>query len=71
MTSQQIHYVIALSEERSFSKAAERLYISQPALSQFIKNVEKDVGMPLFDRGTNTIQLTPAGEIYLKMAKLK
>ncbi len=69
MTSQQIHYVIALSEERSFSKAAERLYISQPALSQFIKNVEKDVGMPLFDRGTNPIQLTPAGEIYLKMAK--
>lgn len=69
MTSQQIQYVIALAEEKNFSKAAERLFISQPALSQFIKNVEKEVGMPLFDRGTNPIQLTPAGEIYLKTAK--
>lgn len=69
MTSQQIQYVIALAEERNFSKAAERLFISQPALSQFVKNVEKEVGMPLFDRGTNPIQLTPAGEIYLKTAK--
>ncbi len=69
MTSQQIQYMIALAEERNFSKAAERLYISQPALSQFIKNVEKEAGVPLFDRGTNPIQLTPAGEIYLKTAK--
>lgn len=69
MTSQQIQYMIALAEERNFSKAAERLYISQPALSQFIKNVEKEVGMPLFDRGTTPMQLTPAGEIYLETAK--
>lgn len=69
MTVQQIQYVLALAEERNFSKAAERLFISQPALSQFIKNVEKEVGMPLFDRGTNPMQLTPAGEIYIKTAK--
>lgn len=69
MTLQQIQYVIALAEEKNFSKAAQRLYISQPALSQFIKNVEKEVGMPLFDRGTNPMQMTQAGEIYLKTAK--
>lgn len=69
MTSQQISYVLVLAEEKKFSKAAERLYISQPALSQFIKNVELEVGVPLFDRGTNPLQLTPAGEIYVETAK--
>lgn len=69
MTTQQIEYVLALAEERNFSKAAEKLFVSQPALSQFIKNVEQQVGMPLFDRSTSPIQLTPAGEMYVETAR--
>lgn len=69
MNSQQIEYVLVLAEERNFSKAAERLFVTQPALSQFIKNVESQVGMPLFDRSRNPIGITPVGQIYIEAAK--
>lgn len=56
----------------SFSKAAEALYISQPAVSKQIKKLEADLGVPLFERKGSTILLTSSGEqllIYLKQAK--
>ena len=56
-------------KEKSFSKAAENLYISQPALSAMIKKVEAKVGMPLFDRSTTPIQLTDCGKKYIKTAE--
>ena len=59
-------YVYAVSEEKSFSRAAQKLYISQPALSTAIKKVEKKIGRPIFDRSTNPISLTPSGEIYIE-----
>ena len=55
-------YVYAVYKERSFSKAAEKLYISQPALSSTIKKVEKELGLQLFDRSTSPVRVTPAGE---------
>lgn len=58
-------YVYAVYLNKSFSKAAEKLYISQPALSAAIKKVEEEIGLPIFDRSTNPIQLTPAGEYYI------
>lgn len=58
-------YVYAVYEEKSFSKAAQKLYITQPALSTAIKKVEKKIGSPIFDRSTSPIGLTPAGEIYI------
>ena len=58
-------YVYTVYEEKSFSKAAQKLYISQPALSTAIKKVEKKLGRPIFDRSTNPISLTPSGEIYI------
>ena len=61
-----MNYVYEVYKERSFSKAAENLYISQPALSAMIKKVENKVGMPLFDRSTNPIQLTDCGKRYIK-----
>ncbi len=68
MTSQQILYVKTLAEERNFSKAATRLYVSQPALSQFIKHLEDQLGVILFDRSTTPFGITQAGEAFLRAA---
>jgi Transcriptional regulator len=63
-----LEYVVAVAEERSFSKAAKRLYISQPSLSQGIIALERQIGMPLFDRSTVPLSLTYAGEKYVEYA---
>ena len=59
-------YVYRVYKEKSFSKAAEGLYISQPSLSATIKKTERKVGERLFDRSTNPIRLTECGEEYIK-----
>ena len=61
-----MEYVYAVYLNQSFSKAAEELYISQPALSATIKKVEEEIGLPIFDRSSNPIQLTNAGEYYIE-----
>lgn len=58
-------YVKEVYETRSFSKAAKNLFISQPSLSLTIKKFENDIGIVIFDRSTNPIRLTEAGEIYM------
>ena len=55
-------YIIAIAEEGSFSKAAERLYVSQPSLSATVRRIENKISVPLFDRSTNPVSLTEAGE---------
>lgn len=64
-----MNYVYEVYKAKSFSKAAEKLYISQPALSAMIKKVETKIGMPLFDRSMNPIQLTECGKKYIKTAE--
>ena len=64
-----MNYVYEVYKEQSFSKAAENLYISQPALSSMIKKIETKIGMPLFDRSTIPIQLTECGKKYIKTAE--
>ena len=64
----QYDYVIAVAEERSFSRAAQRLFISQPSLSHYIKKIEDDLGVQLFDRDSVPLRTTYAGEIFLKSA---
>lgn len=59
-------YVYEVYKERSFSKAAQNLYISQPSLSATIKKAEDKIGAPIFDRSTNPIQLTEVGKQYIK-----
>ena len=54
-------YIYAVYQEKSFSKAAQKLYVSQPWLSSTVKKVEQEVGLPLFDRSTTPISLTEAG----------
>lgn len=69
MNTKQIKYVNVLANEKNFSKAAEVLGISQPSLSQYIKKIEDELGIELFERLNNLIRLTDAGEIYLKAGK--
>jgi LysR family hydrogen peroxide-inducible transcriptional activator len=61
MEMHQLEYLIAIAEEGSFTKAAERLLIAQPSLSQQIKKLEQEVGRPLFDRLPRGVVLTEAG----------
>lgn len=58
-------YIYAVYQEKSFSKAARQLHVSQPWLSAAVKKVEQELGLPLFDRSTNPISLTEAGRYYI------
>jgi DNA-binding transcriptional LysR family regulator len=69
MMQKNMEYVYAVYLNKSFSKAAEQLYVSQPAISATIKKAEEEIGLPLFDRSSNPIQLTPAGEYYIESIK--
>ena len=57
-------YFLTIVKERSISKAAERLYLSQPYLSQYLAKLETTVGAVLLDRSHSPLHLTPAGEIF-------
>ncbi len=62
---QELEYIYSIYKAGSFSKAAENLYITQPALSMSVKKLESSLGMTLFERGTKPLQLTEAGKIYI------
>lgn len=66
MQLRDIQYVLEVAKELSFSKAAQKLSISQPALSQCIKKLEQQLKTPLFFRENNTLKLTTAGELFVK-----
>jgi len=62
-------YIYAIYQERSFSKAAQKLFVSQPWLSSTIKKAELELGTPLFDRSTNPVSLTQAGQYYIEQVE--
>ena len=66
MDIKAFEYVNAIVEYGSISKAAETLYISQPALSQYLKNLESELGTKLFIRDGTRLILTAAGETFIK-----
>jgi len=69
MNTRQIQYAVELSKTLNISQAAERLGISQPALSKQILNLEQDLGIKLFDRSTVPMTLTAAGEHFIREAQ--
>ena len=69
MNSRQMQYAVELAKDRNFSQTAERLGITQPALSKHILALEKELGVKLFDRSTNPMSLTAAGEHFVRDAQ--
>ncbi len=65
----KLEYVYTVYQEKSFTKAAHKLYISQPSLSAAIKTVETKLGAPLFDRSGVRITLTEVGKAYIEAAE--
>ncbi len=65
----QFEYVLMLSKEGSFSRAAEKLCISQPSLSQYVKKIERQLGVILFERANGEVRLTDAGRIYINAGR--
>jgi DNA-binding transcriptional LysR family regulator len=69
MELRQLQYVLAAAEEGSFTRAAQRVHIAQPAISQQIAQLERELGATLFDRSGRRIRLTSAGEAFLVHAR--
>lgn len=69
MELRQLRHFVALAEHRNFSRAAEQLHIAQPALSISIRNLEREIGVRLFERGPRHVTLTDAGVQALSSAR--
>ena len=69
MNSRQMQCAVLLAQIRYFSQVAEKLNISQPALSKHIRNLEEELGVRLFDRDTTPLTLTAAGEQFVRQAE--
>lgn len=65
----KMEYVYAVCKEKSFTKAAEKLYVSQPCLSAAIKKIEDEIGLPLFERRYSDLRPTTIGYEYIKAAE--
>jgi DNA-binding transcriptional LysR family regulator len=70
MELRHLRYFVAVAEERSLTRAAERLWIAQPGLSTQMRRLETELGVQLLERHSRGINLTPAGELFLERARV-
>ena len=69
MELRHLRYFVGVGEEQHFGRAAERLHVAQPALSRQIRDLEKEIGFPLFDRLPRGVRLNAAGGLFLEDAR--
>jgi LysR family hydrogen peroxide-inducible transcriptional activator len=69
MTLTELHYIVAVAQDRHFGRAADRMFVTQPALSLAIKKLEDELGTTIFERRKNQIVLTPVGEKIVEQAQ--
>jgi LysR family transcriptional regulator, transcription activator of glutamate synthase operon len=69
MNLRQLRYLVAIADERHFTRAAAREHVAQPALSQQIRSLEAEVGLPLVERTTRRVAMTQAGDLLVARAR--
>jgi DNA-binding transcriptional LysR family regulator len=69
MELRHLRYFVAIAEERSITRAAERLWVAQPGLSTQMRRLEAELGIKLFERHSRGVELTDAGELFLERAR--
>lgn len=69
MNTKPLKYIVVIAEEQNLTKAAKRLFISQSTLSLYLRKLEADLGLSLFERSKNRLVITPAGRLYAETAR--
>lgn len=68
MELRHLKYFLSIAREKSFTRASEELFVTQPTLSHQVKQLEEELGCELFDRSSRNVRLTSAGEIFSDFA---
>ena len=69
MTLNELRFIVAVAQQRNFRRAAEKSFISQPALSLAIQKLEEELGLKIFERGKSDVALTPVGSEIVEQAQ--
>lgn len=69
MNLNQLKYIVTIADELNITKASQKLYVSQPSLSQCIQSIEQELGAKIFERNTTPLKITYAGEVYINWAR--
>src|SRR5258707_13091816 len=64
-----LKYILAVAETANFTRAAEHLFLAQPSLSKQIKDLEDEIGFPIFVRNRDGVRITPAGQMIITYAQ--